>query len=744
LPLPSTPLVAVRDVASVDSRTNVARPAEIRLAAGDVLSEGDALSADETREMSRLTVAIAVIVMLFALASIVLVLQTGDPTSAAAAAVQVACATVLVYARRQLLLGRSNRGVVLTVGSTLAASLVMATIPPPVPALAAAPIMAVAFALSYLHERRLKAALITAWVVSLVTAIIVEFTPPSPDLPPEFAAASRVGTFAAVVGLVALILYRHRRRLEEALSRAQTAGVALRDGEERYRTVVEDVREVIFRIDGLGRWTFLNHAWEELTGHRVADSVGLPGVDFVHPDDREVYTDLAREVTHGGRDESRHEFRLVGSHGADIWVEAHVRAIHDDAGRFGGMSGTLTDMTVRRDLEEQLRVSQKMEAIGGLAGGVAHDFNNLLAVILSYTEFAIEGTREGDPLRNDLQEVKKAAERAAALTRQLLAFSRKQLLQPVPVDLNRIAAGVEPMLRRIIGEDIDLVLVLAPDLGVVRVDPGQIEQVLMNLVVNARDAMPQGGTITIETCNVEGDAEYAAGLVAANPGPHVQLAVTDTGLGMDEQTRTRMFDPFFTTKEVGKGTGLGLSTVYGIVRQSGGHVWVSSEPDQGTSVRVRLPRELGVTAATASTAPPTVPRQATGTGTETILVAEDEEAVREVARRILGAAGYTVLTAAGGGEALLTAAGHAGCIDLLLTDVVMPRMGGRALADELWKTRPSIKVLYMSGHTDDTIAQSGALGAGTHLINKPFSAADLTRKVREVLDGDLANPPPPC
>ena len=386
----------------------------------------------------------------------------------------------------------------------------------------------------------------------------------------------------------------------------------------------------------------------------------------------------------------------------------------------------------RERLDEQLRVSQKLEAIGSLAGGIAHDFNNLLSVILGYTEFALEGAREPARLREALLEVKKAGERAVALTRQLLAFSRKQMLQPVLLDLNQIATGVEKLLRHILGEDIDYVQVLAPSLGVVRADPGQIEQVLMNLVVNARDAMPDGGKLTIETTNVELDQEYASHHVALKPGPYVQLAVTDTGCGMDVGTRARIFEPFFTTKEKGKGTGLGLSTVYGIVKQSGGNIWVYSEPGQGTTFRIYLPRVLS-----AAAAGPTVPAAVARTeGTETILVVEDEEAVRHIAKRILCAAGYTVLTAATGAEALRTSESHPAPIHLILTDVVMPQMSGRALAEQLALARPGIKVLYMSGYTDDAIVHHGTLDRGTHFIGKPFNAGDLTRKMREVLDSD--------
>jgi CheY-like chemotaxis protein len=348
------------------------------------------------------------------------------------------------------------------------------------------------------------------------------------------------------------------------------------------------------------------------------------------------------------------------------------------------------------------------------------------------------GVREDDRTRDELLEVKKAGERAVALTRQLLAFSRKQMLQPVVLNLNEIAAGVDKMLRRILGEDIDYVQVLAPDLGAVRADPGQIEQVLMNLVVNARDAMPTGGKLTIETSNVDLDEEYAARHVAVKAGPYVRFAVSDTGCGMDAATQARIFEPFFTTKEKGKGTGLGLSTVYGIVAQSGGNIWVYSEPGQGTTFKVYLPREIS--AKMTVTASRLAAVQTPPTGTETILVVEDEEAIRNIAKRILHEAGYTVLTAASPDDALMACKAQHGKIHLLLTDVVMPHMGGRVLAETLVVARPEIKVLYMSGYTDDAIVHHGTLDPGTHFIAKPFSAADLTRKVREVLDSDIANP----
>jgi signal transduction histidine kinase/FixJ family two-component response regulator len=417
--------------------------------------------------------------------------------------------------------------------------------------------------------------------------------------------------------------------------------------------------------------------------------------------------------------------------------ERYSAPMVDTDGKYVGRVWYFRNITARKQaeaerdkFEEQFRMSQKLEAIGSLAGGIAHDFNNLLSVILGFTECAMEEAQEGDRQWDALLEVKKAGERAVALTRQLLAFSRKQMLQPVLLDLNQIAAGVEKMLRRILGEDIDYIQVLAPALGKVRADPGQIEQVLMNLVVNARDAMPKGGKLTIETSNVELDEEYGSHHVAVNPGPYVQLAITDTGCGMDAQTRARVFEPFFTTKGVGKGSGLGLSMVYGIVKQSGGNIWVYSELGYGTTFKIYLPRVL------ASDAPgPVVSALVTRTrGTETVLVVEDEQAVRELVKRILASAGYTVLTAATGSEALLVCESYPNIIHLVLTDVVMPQMGGKALAVRLATMRPGIKILYMSGYTDDAIVHHGTLDPGTQFIGKPFNAADLTKKVREVLD----------
>jgi signal transduction histidine kinase/DNA-binding response OmpR family regulator len=436
-------------------------------------------------------------------------------------------------------------------------------------------------------------------------------------------------------------------------------------------------------------------------------------------------------------EKSREEIALKDGRIFDRYSAPMIGAAGDNFGRvwfFRDITAGKQSEKLREDLQAQLRGAQKMEAIGSLAGGVAHDFNNLLSVILNYTGFAMDDLLESDPRRHDLLEVKKAGEQAAVLTRQLLAFGRKQVLQPVPLNLNQITEGVEKMLGRILGEDISLIWKRAPDLGMTSADPGQIEQVLMNLVVNARDAMPEGGELTIETANVEIDEAYTGCHVAVAPGAYVFLSVTDTGCGMDAQVKARLFEPFFTTKQKEKGTGLGLSTVYGIVKQSGGNINLYSEPGLGTTFKIYLPRELDAAAAVARR-PSTVAGRSTGD--ETILLVEDEEALLKVSERILKAAGYTVLSAANGNEALLTCARHTGDLHCLLTDVVMPRMGGGKLAEALLETRPTLKVLYMSGYTDDTIIHHGVLDAGTHFLGKPFTATDLTQKVREVLDSGI-------
>ena len=503
---------------------------------------------------------------------------------------------------------------------------------------------------------------------------------------------------------------------------------SLRHNEERYRTLVEMSPDgIILHNDGIV--VFANGAAARiLAAAGPAQLIGMSVFDFPHPDYRAFATEQMSRLVDGAATPPA-EARWQALDGTERVVEVTSMPFI--------LSGTRTIQTVFRDgthrhqLEDQLRQSQKMEAVGRLAGGVAHDFNNLLTVIKANVEFLLEDLDGADPRRQEATEIRNAAERAEGLTRQLLAFSRKQILQPRILDCNSIVASVKPMLSRLIGEDIVVETLLADGLGSVMADPGQIEQVVLNLAVNARDAMPHGGRILIETIEVDLDETYTTDdRSTVIPGRYVMLAVSDSGSGITPEIRSRLFEPFFTTKPTGQGTGLGLSTVYGIVKQSGGHIWVYSEIDRGTTFKIYLPR-LG--AATAQTSEATA--EPKPTGSETVLIVEDEDALRMIARRVLTRQGYTVLEAKNGREALSVAANHPGPIHLVLTDVVMPEMSGGALSERLLAVRPQAVVLFMSGYTDGDIVRRGVLRPGMSFVQKPFTPAKLLEMVRGAIDG---------
>ena len=505
---------------------------------------------------------------------------------------------------------------------------------------------------------------------------------------------------------------------------------ALRESESRFRSLSASSPVGIFHSDNEANITYANPRLQQIWGIDETEGLGRGWLSRIHPDDAgAVMTGWGEALA--AQAEYQHEYRLLMPDGSIRWVHCRSAPLLDANGNMTGTVGTIEHITEQRALEAQLRQSQKMEAVGQLAGGVAHDFNNLLTIIEVHAELALEELDATHPLRADLAEVKKASERAAALTRQLLAFSRKQLLQPEQLALNDVVAGLAPMLRRLIGEDIQVIARLDAGCGLVFADPGQLEQVILNLAVNARDAMAGGGMLTIDTSNVAAD-ERSADEHAAMLGRYVCLSVTDTGCGIPPEVQERIFEPFFTTKAAGQGTGLGLSTVYGIVRQSGGHILVDSEPGQGTSFRVYLPRAERMTSACPAVAETPCP-----CGTETVLLVEDEDAVRTLARRILERQGYTVLDARNGRDAVAIAA-KGGRIDLVLTDMVMPEMNGRALAEALALSRPLVPVLYMSGYTDDEIVRRGLVNTAGGLLQKPFTADSLARAVRSALSEQRA------
>jgi len=498
--------------------------------------------------------------------------------------------------------------------------------------------------------------------------------------------------------------------------------------EKRFRALVESSREVLLLLDADGRITYSTPSVEAQFGWKVDEVTGRSFIDFLHPEDQKPVSERLRQLVARPGDQTMTEARLRHADGTYHSVDAVVANRLNEPG-VGSFVLDARDITEGRRLEEQLRQAQKMEAVGRLAGGVAHDFNNLLTAILGYCNLALEEMPPDQPTRRDLEEIRDAGERAATLTRQLLAFSRRQTLRPEAVNLNALVRQLEKMLQRLLGEDVELEAILADELPLVMADPATIEQIVVNLAVNARDAMPSGGRLLIETARVDLDEAYADAHATVAPGSYVRLAVSDTGHGMDAATRARVFEPFFTTKPQGKGSGLGLSTVYGIVKQTGGYIWVYSEVGQGTVFKVYLPLVDRPTAQTRQEKPSAAPVAAS----ETILVVEDEDAVRALTCEVLRRRGYCVLEAAHGVDALKVVDGYDRHIDLLLTDIVMPYMNGRDLAAQMATLRPSTKVLFVSGYTDHVAARQ-ELAAGAPFLQKPFTPDVLARKVREVLD----------
>jgi PAS domain S-box-containing protein len=496
------------------------------------------------------------------------------------------------------------------------------------------------------------------------------------------------------------------------------------------------MRDVVFVLSPDGTILFLNPAFESLTGWLRSEWLNNSLWPLIHPDDVPLAKGLFHRVAQG---ETPPPFELrVRTKSSDPLITEFAVTPETQHGRVISMLGIAQDMTKRKQAEEalsqreeQLQQAQKMEAIGRLAGGIAHDFNNLLTIITGYSQLLLSRLGGGDDaVRGDVEEIKNAAVRAAALTQQLLAFSRSQVLMPKVLSLNTIVDTVDAMLQRLIGEDIHLVTALEPTLGHVKADPGQMEQVIMNLVVNARDAMPRGGRLTIETSNIEITKPYHRGDAALMLGRYAMLAVSDTGCGMDAETQARIFEPFFTTKGQGKGTGLGLSTVYGIIKQSGGYITVYSEQGKGTTFKIYLPT------VNEAIEPIEPDKPSTGRlhGIETVLLVEDEPAVRVLVRDTLRLFGYKVMEARHGFEAQLIARQHAGPIHLLITDVVMPQMSGRELAEGFASEYPDMSVLYMSGYTESAVIHHGVLNPGTAFLQKPFTPETLARKIREILD----------
>ncbi len=564
------------------------------------------------------------------------------------------------------------------------------------------------------------------FITLVLTAAIVSFGFPALRIGgPESDSAPLNDTILALVGMVLLFdiytVYQHFQ--------IQAVRKQLIEREELFRLITENAADMIAVVDTAGRRLYNSPSYERILGYTPEELSGTTAVDQIHPEDREKVLKAAADATRTGVGTTL-EYRMRHKDGAWRTLESRASTILKGE-EVEKLVIVNRDITQRKSLEEQFRQAQKMEAVGRLSGGVAHDFNNLLGVIIGYGEIVQEGTASDSPLRGCVDEMLKAGQRAAGLTRQLLAFSRQQVMDPRILDLNVVVKDMEKMLKRLIGEDIQLKTSLDPELVQIKADQGQIEQVILNLAVNARDAMPKGGELTLQTGNFHMDEEFISRYpYPVLAGDYVLFTVSDTGLGMDAATRARAFEPFFTTKEKGKGTGLGLSMVYGVVKQSGGYIDVLSEPGAGACFKIYLPKaEGGQDAGAVSHELPVALK-----GHETVLLVEDETSLRKLSRHLLEMCGYQVIEAEGGTEALDLSEKNQQRIDLLLTDVVMPGISGRVLADELMKRRPEIRVLFMSGYTGQMVGRHGVLAEGSMFLPKPFTRETLACKVREALD----------
>lgn len=512
------------------------------------------------------------------------------------------------------------------------------------------------------------------------------------------------------------------------ITERKRAEADLRESEERFRATFEQAAVGIALVSLEGTWLRVNQRFCNIVGYTREEIRDRTFQDITHPEDLETDLNYVQRLLANTLDTYTIEKRYIQKSGGIAWVNLTASLVREPSGEPNYFITVIEDISERKRIEEQLQHAQRLESIGQLAGGIAHDFNNLLTAITGFTELAMGVVTDNAEATAYLSNVTHAAERAAGLTRQLLAFARKQMIEPKILDINVLLLQLDKILRRLIGENIDLVLMPQMPLWEVRVDPSQIEQVIINLAVNARDAMPGGGSLTIETHKAVLDTEYSRQYAEVLPGEYVMVAISDTGTGMTEEVKRHVFEPFFTTKEPGRGTGLGLATCYGIVKQSGGHMWFYSEPNKGSTFKIYLPRAVG-----AATFDVEAIYSQPG-GDETILIVEDEPLVRGFAVQILRDQGYTILEASHGKEALSVAAAHNGPIHLLLTDVVMPQLGGKPLADMLQKIRPEMKTLYSSGYTDNAIVHHGTLDEGVAFLQKPYTSLSLTRKVREVLD----------